>query len=128
MKKLFFATILVLISFLSYCQEDSTKIIYCELVGSQFMGKVTVIIDMGESKGFLGLNSSYIIDEKTGNPRKFNSMVDAMNFMGEKKWDLIQAFAVSSSNGSVYHWILKQTILRGKDGNYYPASKKNFGN
>jgi len=115
----------------SFAQKDSTKVIYCEIVGTSGLlsSKVTVEIDMGESKGFLGINNSYITDEKTGKLKKFNSMVDAMNFMGENGWDFAQAYVVSITGGSsVYHWLLKQTVVKSTDGKYYPATKKIFGN
>lgn len=126
MKKLFLISFLLFTFFYSYSQADSTKVIYCEIVGSQFLGKVTITIDMGESKGFLGLNQSYIMDEKTGKQKKFNSMVDAMNFMGENNWDLAQAYVVTMGNTSVYHFLLKQTLTKSDDGNYYPVTRKAF--
>jgi hypothetical protein len=119
-----------------YAQTDSTTVdeirvrtIYCELLGtSALTNKVTVTIDMGEEKGFLGLNTSYIIDEATGKPKKFNSMVDAMNFMGTKGWEFVQAYAITIGSSNVYHFLLKQTVILGEDGQYYPATKKAFGN
>jgi len=105
-------------------QTDSVKTLYCELVGTEtLLGKVIVEIDMGEAKGFLSMNTSYIVDEK-GKPKKFNSMVDAMNFMGDKGWELAQAYVASSSTGFIYHWLLKQTAVKGKDNQYYPVTKK----
>lgn len=53
-------------------------------------------------------------------------MVDAMNFMGEIGWDFAKAYVVSDGSTHVYHWLLTQTIIKGADGNYYPATKKSF--
>jgi hypothetical protein len=128
MKKYVIIILFTLISSNIFSQENETKTIYCELVGtSTLLGKVTVEIDIGESKGFLAVNTSYITDEK-GKPKKFNSMVDAMNFMGDKGWDFAQAYVAGENGAYVYHWLLKQTIAKGKDGQYYPVTKKVFGN
>jgi len=128
MKRLLILIALTVISLKGFSQETETKTIYAELVGmSTLLGKVVVEIDMGEAKGVLGLNSSYIIDETTGKSKKFNSMVDAMNYMGENGWTFEQAYVVSLSTSNVYHWLLSQNIEKGADGKFYPATKKTFG-
>ncbi len=126
MKKTFLFFLFVQLFQSSFAQTDSTKIVYCELVGTQLFGKVTVVVDMGQKTGFLNLNTSYIVDEN-GKPKKFNSMVDAMNFMGNIGWDFAQAYTISDGSTHVYHWLLTQRIKNGIDGNYYPATKKTFG-
>jgi hypothetical protein len=47
-------------------------------------------------------------DPETGKVVKFNSMVDAMNFMGKNGWEFTQAYIVTSGNQNVYHWLLKR--------------------
>jgi hypothetical protein len=136
MKKNIIFLVLIVSSIGIYAQNDSTTVddlrvrtIYCELLGtSGLTNKVTVTIDMGEEKGFLGFNTSYIIDETTGKPKKFNSMVDAMNFMGTKGWEFAQAYTITIGSTNVYHFLLKQTVFLGEDGQYYPATKRTFGN
>lgn len=49
-------------------------------------------------------------DDQTGKLKLFNSMVDAMNYIGEDGWEFVQAYVVTGSNGSVYHWLLKKRI------------------
>ena len=55
--------------------------VYCELLGTQkFMStKVTISVDFGQERKFFGDNR--MVDEN-GNVQVFNSMVDAMNYMG----------------------------------------------
>lgn len=127
MRKIVLILFIAFLQISAFAQEPEYRTIYSELVGySNLLGtKVTVEIDMGKSKGILGLNTSFLVDEK-GKPIKFNSMVDAMNYMGDKGWEFCQAYVVNSSNGGVYHWLLKQTIRKGDDGNYYPVTKKIF--
>jgi len=127
MKKIVLVLLISIYSINLFSQELETKEIYCEIVGtSTLLGKVIVEIDMGESKGFLSLNTSYLVDEN-GKAIKFNSMVDAMNYMGENGWEFAQAYVVSLSTSYVYHWLLTQTVEKGEDGEYYPVTKKAFG-
>ena len=100
--------------------------IYCELVGTQRLlsTKVTVEVDFGQQSKFFSDNR--LVDEK-GQVVVFNSMVDAMNHMGELGWEFEQAYVVSSGSGTsssnVYHWLLSKyvgeegdnTILKTKD-------------
>ncbi|MFZ4740070.1 MAG: hypothetical protein ACOYLE_02780 [Bacteroidales bacterium] len=106
--------LLMLFSMNCYCQDSTktikTKYIYCELVGTgRFMStKLTINIDFGEDVNYWKDNR--VKDETTGKVAIFNSMVDALNYMGEKGWEFVQAYTVSVGNngGSVYHWLLKK--------------------
>lgn len=129
MKQFFLLSVLLFLFIGSNAQIDSTaneKIIYCQIVGTSFLNKVTVTIDMGEKTGFMRMNTSYIIDETTGKEKKFNSMVDALNFMGEQGWELAQAYALGEKGSYTYHYLLKQRVLKSDDGSYFPATKKVF--
>ena len=87
--------------------------VYCELVGTQqlFSKKVTIAVDFGQEQKFMSNNQ--LVDE-TGNKIIFNSMVDAMNFMGELGWEFEQAYVVTHGMGktsqNVYHWLLSRYI------------------
>ena len=91
--------------------------IYCELVGTQRLlsTKVTVEVDFGQQSKFFADNR--LVDEK-GQVVVFNSMVDAMNHMGELGWEFEQAYVVTfgsgSSSSSVYHWLLSKYV--GEEG------------
>ena len=41
---------------------------------------------------------------------EFNSMVDAMNYMGKRNWEFEQAYVVTTSNQNVYHWLLSKEV------------------
>lgn len=82
------------------------------MVGTQKLlsSKVIVTIDFGEERSLWKGNTA-IIDEATGKAQSFNSMVDALNYMGEKGWELAQAYVVSTPQGAgVYHWLLKRKV------------------
>jgi len=86
----------------------TSKYIYCELVGiTKFLStKVTVAVDYGEEKSFF--QDTRMRDEQTGKVTSFNSMVDALNYMGTKGWEFVQAYVVTTGNQNVYHWLLKK--------------------
>ena len=91
--------------------------VYCELLGTQkFMStKVTISVDFGQERKFFGDNR--MVDEN-GNVQVFNSMVDAMNYMGSLGWEFEQAYVVTVGGGAgasnVYHWLLSKYV--GEDG------------
>ncbi|MCK9612531.1 MAG: hypothetical protein WC401_00700 [Bacteroidales bacterium] len=70
--------------------------------------KVTVSVDYGEERSFF--KDTRIIDETTGKVKKFNSMIDALNYMASIGWEFVQAYAFSSGSSStpVYHYLLKK--------------------
>ena len=89
--------------------SQPTKFTYCELVGTEkFMSsKVTVVLDFGQSKAFFSDNRYK--DPATGKPFVFNSMVDALNFMGKEGWEFVQAYTIGDAqNGYVYRFLLKK--------------------
>jgi hypothetical protein len=76
--------------------------------------KVTVQIDFGQVQKFFSDNRYK--DPATGKPFVFNSMIDALNFMGKDGWEFVQAYVVTEGGGTtaqnVYHFLLKkQTLL-----------------
>lgn len=81
---------------------------YCEIVGTNntLIGKnkISIELDFGNEQGTFINNQ--LVDEN-GKAIKFNSMVDAMNWMGESGWEFCQAYVVTLSNVNVYHWLLR---------------------
>jgi len=117
MKKLIIICILILATMNIFSQgqdefqqdESVPKFVYCEIVGvARFLNpnKVTVQLDFGEE--MKAWTDNRIRDPKTGKPIVFNSMVDALNYMGERGWEFVQAYAVTTSNQNVYHYLLKK--------------------
>jgi len=108
--------------------QDSTTWIYSELVGTQkfLSNKVNVEVDFGQESSFWLPADDQIVDPTTGKPKTFNSMVDAMNFMGESGWEFVQAYVVTISNQNVYHWLLKRQATKGEKGKYVPTTRKDL--
>jgi hypothetical protein len=112
MKKAIFLLIMSLSVFVSFAQDNQPQRVYCELLGSSgmFSSKCKVTIDFGQNTSFWkGTKDQQLVDEH-GKDIKFNSMVDAMNFMGKLGWKFVQAYAVTIGNNNVYHWLLYKDI------------------
>jgi hypothetical protein len=105
MKKILLTLCMTLGCILSHAQGRT----YCELVGTQnLLGKTIVSVDFGQVSLF---SDNRMVDEN-GDVLKFNSMVDAMNYMGALGWEFEQAYVVShnygKSSSNVYHWLLSK--------------------
>lgn len=110
MKKFLFLIAAVVLS-IGSAQAQRHKV-YCELVGEQKLmsTKFSVQVDFGQ-KQKIGY-SQFLVDEK-GKRISFNSMIDAMNFMGELGWEFEQAYVVTVGDDSqrrIYHWLLSRYI------------------
>lgn len=86
--------------------------VYAELLGTGVLGfnkNVVVSIDLGQYQS--SFKPYRLLDEK-GKPIKFNSMVAAMNYMGERGWKFIQVYIVkdTSDNQDVFHWLMYKDI------------------
>ena len=105
MKKILLIACVTLGCILSHAQGRT----YCELVGTQnLLGKTIVSVDFGQVSLF---RDNRMVDEN-GDVLKFNSMVDAMNYMGALGWEFEQAYVVTHNYGksatNVYHWLLSK--------------------
>ncbi|MFZ5552172.1 MAG: hypothetical protein ACOZCO_03580 [Bacteroidota bacterium] len=94
-----------------------TQEAYCEIVGRATLsltGKIKIDVDFGqENKAFEGINNDVIKDPATGKPKKFNSMIDALNFMAADGWMLVGSYPVVDSSGNVeYHYIMKKSVTK----------------
>lgn len=98
---------LAFVSIAAFAQDD--KYVYAEIVGtSNFTNtKVTIVIDFGQETKFM---EDKRLRDEDGKIKKFNSMVDAMNWMGAMGWEFQQAYAITMGSTNVYHWLLKKNI------------------
>ncbi len=114
MKK--FVLFFLLIPALGYSQANETKVEqYCELV-AQFRilsRKVNIDVDYGDERKFF---KDYRLKDETGKFKKFNSIIDALNFMGQQGWKLVNAFLVNEGPGNtvnnVYHYVFRKEFLK----------------
>ena len=87
---------LVFVSFQAMAQVDTSSVEqYARLEATPriLSTKVVIDVDFGESRKFWSDNR--LRDEETGKLKKFNSIVDALNYMGGQGWILVNAFPVN---------------------------------
>ena len=106
MKRLLLIFIIVFLSASMYAQSEP-KFVYSEIVGtSRFMStKVTIEISSGQRMKTFSDNR---LKDSSGKPIVFNSMIDAMNYMGKQGWEFVQAYIITESSQNVYHFLLKK--------------------
>ena len=119
MKKILILVVGILLCTTSFAQENAKKDepykVYCEIIGEShaLSNKVDVELDFGQASSFwTGDRSLY---DENGKKIKFNSMLDAANYMARRGWELEIAFPVMPvSNGNSispkYHWIMSKLV------------------
>lgn len=108
MKRMFlFVSLLVCFAFAANARE-----VYCELLGTSNISgsKVKVEVDFGEEKNPWGRDNRDMLVDDNGKPIKFNSMVDAMNYMSQFGWKFKAAYFVSIGGKEVIHWLLYKEV------------------
>ena len=109
---------LLLISILATAQSDSIptvlqkKFSYCEIIGTAGVagGTVTVEIDYGQKTKIF---TDTRLKNKDGKPIKFNSLIDALNYLGNDGWELVQVYTtIYSANTTRNHYLLKKEITK----------------
>lgn len=83
------------------------KFVYCKIVGVQkFLStKVVIALDYGQERKMF---KSDAVRDENGKVQSFNSMIDALNYMGEKGWECIQTYTVTHSGQTTFHYLLKK--------------------
>lgn len=113
MKKVVMFLIMSMCMMATFAQSENENRVYCELVGSSgmFSSKVKVTVDFGQETSFWKGDKDQQLVDSEGKDIKFNSMVDAMNFMGKNGWKFIQAYTIGDGkNGYVYRWLLYKDV------------------
>jgi len=88
-------------------EYEGIKYIYCQIVGTAklFSREVTISIDYGQERSFWKDNR---LKDENGKIQSFNSMVDALNYMGNQGWEFVEAYVITFGNQNVYHYLLKK--------------------
>jgi len=107
MKKILLVLFVLFLS-LNISAQNKPKYVYCQIVGTaKFMSKkVTIQIDYGQSLNLFADNR--LREESTGKVKVFNSMIDALNYMGKSGWEFTQAYVITTNNQSVYYYLMKK--------------------
>tara|TARA_B100000401_G_scaffold351724_1_gene249344 strand:- start:316 stop:669 length:354 start_codon:yes stop_codon:yes gene_type:complete len=85
---------------------------YIQIVGTEGLikKKVSIEIDYGQNEQgkFFQKRKNLVIKDENDEELKFNSMIGALNFMHKYGYDFVNAYAVSTGNQNVYHYLLKK--------------------
>ncbi|TSD66320.1 hypothetical protein FFF34_002650 [Inquilinus sp. KBS0705] len=114
MKKIIMIAFLLIGAKTSFAQSDSTKVEqYCQIIATpKFLSnKVSIDIDFGEEKSYW---RDTRLKNYSGNVRKFNTIIDALNFMGRDGWIFINAFPVTGGNTVIYHFAFRKVFARSE--------------
>lgn len=105
----------LLIAIKSEAQQDASKVEqYCEVVatGRLLSTKVTIDIDYGEERSIWKDNR---LKDENGKNKKFNTVIDAINYLGKNGWKLVNAFPVANGNSPmVYHYVFRKEFPRSE--------------
>ena len=110
-KAIFFISFFI--SMTSFAQDTTKVEQYCKLVatGKLLSNKVTIDIDLGEERKFFS-GETRLRDEATGKLKKFNSVIDGLNYLGSIGWTLVNAFPITEGSSSVYHFYFKKSFKK----------------
>lgn len=115
MKKLFILSVILLNVVAGFSQDDKANIEqYCAVVVTPRLlsNKVTIDIDYGEGRSVWKDNR---LKTEEGKVKKFNSVIDALNYMGNSGWQLVNAFPISTGNNTfVYHYVFRKLFLQAE--------------
>lgn len=112
MKKLLTLGIFLISALVSNAQADTSKVEqYCQLIATPRLlsNKVTIDIDFGDEKSFWRDNR---LKTDEGKIRKFNTIIDAMNYMGRDGWIFINAYPVQMGQTEIFHFAFKKQFLK----------------
>lgn len=102
------------------------KKVYCQITVTSMgiaQSKVNISIDFGqESKTF---DNDTLVDAE-GKPIEFNSLVDALNYLGERGWDFEQAYQVPSNlkdEPPICYYLLSKIIDNEAENDFVTKSQ-----
>jgi len=115
MKKSILFLFLVFNAGMLLAQPDTARIEqYCTVIANPRLlsSRVTIEIDYGEQRSIWKDNR---LKNEDGRAIKFNTVVDALNFMGRNGWQLVNAFPFSSGNNTfTYHYVFRKQFLKSE--------------
>lgn len=82
--------------------NNSGNYIFCEIYSISFMSStIYVKMDTGDKK------DKIIQDKDTGKDKRFNTLIDALNYMSNDGWEFVQAYSKATPYESI-HYLLKK--------------------
>jgi len=109
MKKLIL-TLFVFSSAFVFGQDTTTVEQYCRVMitNRALSTKVNIEIDFGEERKLFRDNR--LRDEMSGKLKRFNSVIDALNYMGSQGWSLVNA--IQFGDMYTHHYYFRKRFKR----------------
>jgi hypothetical protein len=115
MKSITLIALILFSSFQSFSQNEADKVEqYAQVVATPRLlsNKVTIDIDYGEERSIWKDNR---LKTDEGRLKKFNTTIDALNYMGKEGWKLVNAFPVLVGTSSqVYHYVFRKSFNKSE--------------
>jgi hypothetical protein len=114
MRYLLFIAVILFSSTQTFAQKDTSLVEqYCEVVSTPRLlsSKVTIDIDYGEVRSIWRDNR---VKSDDGKLKKFNTVIDALNYMGIDGWTLVNAFPTVVGNSQTYHYVFKKSFKKSE--------------
>jgi hypothetical protein len=114
MKQILIITVFLFSVCIANAQKDTSVVEqYCQLIATPRLlsNKVTIDIDYGEEKSFWR-DTRLKTDE--GNVKKFNTIIDALNYMGRAGWIFMNAYPVHMAQTEIFHFAFKKQFPRSE--------------
>jgi hypothetical protein len=82
---------------------------YVLIVGTRKLigNGVTIELDFGQLNKLFSNSDTRLVDAN-GKQVVLNSMIDALNYMSKNGYEFVDAYAISTGNQNVYHWLLRK--------------------
>jgi hypothetical protein len=114
MKRYFLLIVASLFTFSSHAQQSAiSKTIeqYCSLnvMPRLLSNKVNIDVDYGSARKLFSFKDNRVKDDD-GKAKKFNTAIEALNYMSSQGWKLVNAMAITEGGSAVYRYILKREI------------------
>ena len=105
--------IVLMCSLASFSQDSSKVEQYCQVVATSKLlsNKVTIDVDYGEERSFW---KDHRLKDEDGRFKKFNSVIDAINYLGKQGWKLVNAFPVTDGGSPRYHYVFKKEFIKSE--------------
>ena len=113
MKKAIVVFVITLLSVALHAQNNNNQTIeqYCSLnvMPRLLSNKVNIDVDYGNPRKLFSFKDNRVKDDD-GKAKKFNTAVEALNYMSAQGWKLVNAMAISEGGNVVYRYIMKREI------------------
>jgi hypothetical protein len=101
----------VIIDGVNINELEDVHIVQLLAKGSLFSNKVSIVVDYGQFKKWNDAKGSKFLD-KDGKKKKFNTVIEAINFMENNGWEYKDALVITvdsfSGKQNVYHYYFRK--------------------